>query len=120
MFARLKRWVYGRLKALDNRIKWFLEDHFKCEVCGEERADYTCIGCGKRICGGCDSHYYTDEELCVKCECEITPEERARDLKEHADYLLDDCQCGVLGKTCELDADQHAFITEHATKADGK
>lgn len=53
-----------------------------CELCGNDQADYICVGCDKRICCMCESGYYEDENLCTACRKDITPEEEAEDQRE--------------------------------------
>ncbi len=52
-----------------------------CELCHEEPADYTCVSCEKDICAGCESGYYSDEDLCRECRAAISPEEEAEDIR---------------------------------------
>lgn len=47
----------------------------QCEICREEKSSEICVSCGARICCECESGYYADETLCVKCRTGITPEE---------------------------------------------
>jgi hypothetical protein len=71
MLTKLRRWFFGKW----HRVNSWIEDKDVCEICGEERADTVCIGCGKRICWLCNSLYYIDEDLCTECRRDITPEE---------------------------------------------
>jgi hypothetical protein len=64
-----------------------------CELCGNEKADYVCVGCEKRICCMCESGYYSDESLCMACRHDITPEQEAEDRKDAADDLAGQCVC---------------------------
>jgi hypothetical protein len=77
MFKQFKRWYYGKIAYLSYR----LEMMDVCELCKEGIVDAPCVGCGRRICGSCDSLYYEDEYLCTECRKDITPEEEEEDRK---------------------------------------
>jgi hypothetical protein len=61
-----------------------------CELCGNEKADYICVGCEKRICCMCNSGYYEDAELCRECRKDITPEEEEQDRRDAIENEEDD------------------------------
>ena len=70
-------WLRHKLQAFYVwAINW-LQEHSRCEVCHEEQVAHTCIGCDRFICYDCESNFYEDESLCVKCRATITPEEEA-------------------------------------------
>ena len=107
MFIKLKRRFF-------NFIKRMADANTLCELCEEEPSDYICVGCDKHICGACDSGYYSDAELCVKCRATITPEEEESDRKEAAESLAEDCTCGTGGRPCELSDEEHEFLRKYA------
>lgn len=104
-----KRWFFGWFKGF---AEW-VSGKDECELCGNEKADYICVGCDKRICCMCDSGYYQDAELCTECRKNITPEELAEDRKDAADDLAKECTCPDV---CELSAEEHGYISKYASK----
>jgi hypothetical protein len=70
-----KRWFFGWWGGFAD----WVNGKDACELCGNEKADYICVGCEKRICCMCNSGYYEDAELCRECRKDITPEEEAED-----------------------------------------
>jgi hypothetical protein len=83
-----------------------------CEICGNDRTDYVCVGCERRICDMCNSGYYEDAELCQACRHDITPEEEAYDLRESANYLAEECTCP---NACGLSPEEHEYIAKYAS-----
>ena len=79
----LKREFFGWWKGFS---EWVTAQDY-CELCGNEQADYLCVGCDRRICMMCDSGYYGDANLCKNCRKDITPEEEAEDIKNTANDL---------------------------------
>ena len=72
------------------------------------------------VCSGCNSGYYSDEDLCRECRSEITPEEeRIGTGKESAETLAEQCACNVPGILCELTDEDHRFIEKIRTKNSG-
>lgn len=67
-------------------FRHWIDEMDACEVCGNEKADYICVGCDKRICCMCDSGYYSDAEICRPCRAQITPEEEAEDRRMALEY----------------------------------
>jgi len=118
-------------------IKWLKREFFgwwpsfrdwvnakdSCEICGNEIADNICVGCDRRICGMCESGYYSDESLCTECRKDITPEELEEDRKDAANSLAEECTCpktAWLGSepndsTCELSEEEHEYISKYAS-----
>jgi hypothetical protein len=86
-----------------------------CEICGNELADYLCIGCDRRICLMCDSGYYGDASLCKDCRKDITPEQEAEDCKDAANDLKDQCICPG---SCDLSNEEHEYISKYADKGE--
>jgi hypothetical protein len=94
-----------------------------CECCGNEQSDYACCGCDKRICGMCESGYYSDEILCMACRHDITPEEEAQGRQYTANEMANQCTCPKTAwtgsepndSTCELDESEHEFIRKYAS-----
>lgn len=80
MLTRLRRWLFSFIE----RVHHWKVDHDLCELCRKDESQTNCISCNRRICYGCDSHYYEDVELCVECRKDITPEEEEQDRKEQA------------------------------------
>jgi hypothetical protein len=77
MFKYLKREFFGWWSGFRDWVSGL----DSCELCGNEKSDYTCIGCLKRICCMCESGYYSDANLCSSCRHDITPEEEEEDRK---------------------------------------
>jgi hypothetical protein len=109
MWNYIKREFFGWWKGF---IEWVTAQD-TCELCGNEKADYLCVGCERRICMMCNSGYYADAELCKACRKEITPEEEAEDRKDAANDLKEQCTCP---NACELTDDEHEYIGKYADK----
>jgi hypothetical protein len=105
----LKREFFGWWKGFS---EWVTAQDY-CELCGNEQADYLCVGCDRRICMMCDSGYYGDANLCKNCRKDITPEEEAEDIKNTANDLKEQCTCP---DACELSLVEHEYIRMHAGK----
>ncbi len=86
MTRRIKRWLFGKLAILN---RW-REAHDLCEICHEEQACSICVGCEQRICCECTSGYYADEDLCLACRAQITPEEEEADRLEQIQADMED------------------------------
>jgi hypothetical protein len=82
LWLKIRRWYFARL----SNLAYWLGRQDVCELCGEEIADGSCVGCERSICMNCDSRYYEDEVLCTACRKDITPEEEAADREEMARY----------------------------------
>jgi hypothetical protein len=87
---RLRRWFFYWLEIVIDRLSYWQCEHDLCEICKRYTADRICIGCNRRIDYECDSCYYNDENLCIECRKDITPEQEAEDARLAAEYPIVD------------------------------
>lgn len=85
----MRKWVKRIFFEWWRGFSEWVNEKDACELCGNEKSDYVCVGCLKRICCMCESGYYSDAELCDSCRDEITPEEEAEDRKLQAELEED-------------------------------
>jgi len=113
MFTKIRRGFFGFLETMRARITNYLDEHDLCEICKENISDEICVGCDRRICGECNSGYYSDAELCKTCRADISPKEEAQDRKESAEEMAELCTCKIAGAPCELTEEEHRFVEKY-------